>query len=152
MRKHDDDIISVAVFRACGARTGALDEERGIASMSKDSKTMRVTIRRRRQPKRRRKKCKATGKVRYDDRISALAVLAATQRSRSPLREERRAYQCDECGGWHLTKMRAWHGDTDSRKGGEHVQTAVEAEENPTRGADPRPDERDGGGRIHPRP
>ena len=95
--------------------------------MSKDSRAMRATIRGRASKRKgKRKKCKATGKVRYRDRISALTVLAATQRSQSSSREERRAYRCDECGGWHLTKMRAWHRRKDDcRKGRNHVQTAM---------------------------
>lgn len=119
--------------------------------MSKDSRAMRATIRgRNARRKGKRRKCKATGKVRYRDRISALTVLAATQRSRSSSREEQRAYRCDECGGWHLTKMRTWRRrKNDSRKERNHVQTAMESRKNKgdaQRGADPRSDERPGGG------
>ena len=45
---------------------------------------------------------KCPDKVRYKTRIKALLQgLARVNRGAPPLR----AYQCDACGGWHLTKM-----------------------------------------------
>lgn len=45
-------------------------------------------------------------KIRYRDRLGALMALASTQRARSSGREERRAYRCPDCKGWHLTSRR----------------------------------------------
>lgn len=42
-------------------------------------------------------------KVRYRDRIAALLALASTGRSDKAKRQERRAYRCPDCKGWHLT-------------------------------------------------
>jgi hypothetical protein len=44
-----------------------------------------------------------SGKLRYRTRVSAFDALAEAQASGSPKREEARAYECADCGGWHLT-------------------------------------------------
>lgn len=52
------------------------------------------------------RKCKKTGKVRYRDRIKAELVLEDIQlRSRREIRDEKRAYGCSFCGGYHLTSQ-----------------------------------------------
>lgn len=56
-------------------------------------------------------KCKATGKHRFADRLSALMRLAAIQSKDSSLRKggskiENRVYRCEHCHGWHLTKKK----------------------------------------------
>lgn len=50
------------------------------------------------------KKCR---KVRYRDRIAAEFVLAKIRHSDSSIRaqQEKRAYRCSACGGWHLTHL-----------------------------------------------
>jgi hypothetical protein len=44
-------------------------------------------------------------KIRYRDRVAALLALASTGRNKhaSRAKEERQAYRCKECNGWHLT-------------------------------------------------
>ena len=46
-------------------------------------------------------------KRRYPDRVSADLVLAVLRRKDSTRRgkQERRAYHCHACNGWHLTSM-----------------------------------------------
>jgi hypothetical protein len=48
--------------------------------------------------------CK-TGKIRYRDELAAKIALANTKRTRGSrsLKEEKRAYRCPHCTGWHLT-------------------------------------------------
>jgi hypothetical protein len=58
-----------------------------------------------RRPRRKLKRCPATGKVKHRDEIAAkiaLGIVAAY-----PLRErkEQRAYSCPFCKGWHLTSQ-----------------------------------------------
>lgn len=48
--------------------------------------------------------CPATGKVRHETAIMAFNVLGRLDHSRG-FRSETRAYECELCGGWHLTKM-----------------------------------------------
>ena len=45
-------------------------------------------------------------KFRYRDRVSALLALSETGRkdSRRP-KDEKRAYECPACKGWHLTSV-----------------------------------------------
>lgn len=46
-----------------------------------------------------------SGKTRYRDELAARMVLAKTRAPgrRSSGREERRAYRCWQCAGWHLS-------------------------------------------------
>lgn len=55
----------------------------------------------------RRERCGPTGKVRYRTEGCAREALTELKRQRAvdPLRDERRAYRCWGCGGWHLTKQ-----------------------------------------------
>jgi hypothetical protein len=47
-----------------------------------------------------------SGKVRHYDRIAALMALASVRGKgeRRP-KDERRAYECPQCHGWHLTSQ-----------------------------------------------
>jgi hypothetical protein len=43
-------------------------------------------------------------KIRYRDRVAALLALASTARNEQRReKNERRAYRCPKCKGWHLT-------------------------------------------------
>lgn len=42
-------------------------------------------------------------KIRYRDELAAKIALANTQRAKSSKRDERRAYRCPDCAGFHLT-------------------------------------------------
>lgn len=44
-------------------------------------------------------------KVRYRDRIAALLALAKLEHDDKPGHDERRAYRCPKCRGWHLTSQ-----------------------------------------------
>lgn len=46
-------------------------------------------------------------KKRYPTRVDALLALASTSRKRHTRREkdEKRAYECERCGKWHLTSQ-----------------------------------------------
>jgi hypothetical protein len=48
--------------------------------------------------------------LRYKSRIDALLALATIQRQDSSRREseEKRAYRCKRCYGWHLTSRAVW--------------------------------------------
>lgn len=47
-----------------------------------------------------------TGKIRYRNENRAQRALGSAWRAFRPARKlECRAYQCDRCGGWHLTSM-----------------------------------------------
>lgn len=52
-------------------------------------------------------RCGPTGKVRYKSQGAAREALKALRRLRKtePIHEERRAYRCWGCGGWHLTRQ-----------------------------------------------
>lgn len=46
----------------------------------------------------------ACAKIRYRDRVAALLALSRTgQHGERRPKEERRAYYCQQCRGWHLT-------------------------------------------------
>lgn len=49
-------------------------------------------------------------KVRYRDAIQAKLILSQTGGGRRTRRgkDEKRAYSCDVCNGWHLTSREAW--------------------------------------------
>lgn len=48
--------------------------------------------------------CQATGKRRYQTSHQAEDVVVSTRGSAGT-----RVYQCDDCGGWHLTSKRKHH-------------------------------------------
>ena len=58
-------------------------------------------------------KCPVSGKRKYASEREALAT-AAHQRSTGDAKAELRAYRCDWCAAWHLTK-RAGKAGKDSR-------------------------------------
>lgn len=46
-------------------------------------------------------------KIRYRDRIAALLALTSTGRAEERReKNEKRAYRCPNCHGWHLTSQR----------------------------------------------
>jgi hypothetical protein len=50
----------------------------------------------------------ACKKIRYRDRVAALLALASTgRRHERRHKEEKRAYHCPACRGWHLTSRRS---------------------------------------------
>ncbi len=51
-----------------------------------------------------RRRCGA--KVRYPDRLGAVIALSKIHAQDRDGHDERRAYECPTCGGWHLTSMR----------------------------------------------
>jgi hypothetical protein len=55
----------------------------------------------------RRRPCRS-GKVRYRDRDQALRSVRLIQGRSGRQRLPRRAYQCPDCGGWHLTSRAEW--------------------------------------------
>lgn len=48
----------------------------------------------------------ACQKIRYYTRLDAKIALASTHRSKSPKRNERRIYWCQECRALHLTSQK----------------------------------------------
>jgi hypothetical protein len=62
----------------------------------------------------RRRRCPATGKLRYGSRVDAERELAAARASGNPRRREVRAYECPHCGMWHLTSQLATRAATNS--------------------------------------
>ena len=60
--------------------------------------------------------CSRSGKKRWPDHKSAIAVLHKASNSRkftaldgmTSARSEIRAYRCDACGGWHTTSKETW--------------------------------------------
>ena len=52
-------------------------------------------------PRRRKKRCRKTGKIRWIGKLEAQIALANTARRG---RDEQREYECPHCGDWHLTK------------------------------------------------
>ena len=56
--------------------------------------------------------CKTSLKVRYRDELAAKLALASLHREDNPEHTERTCYQCEWCGGWHLTSRagRNWSG------------------------------------------
>lgn len=64
-----------------------------------------------RRPPPRPRRCRATGKLRWPDHLSAIRVthsaarsrVAAAERGVPSRRREARTYQCDACQGWHTT-------------------------------------------------
>jgi hypothetical protein len=66
----------------------------------------RRLTRRQRAAQRKREKCGPTGKRRYRTAGAASRALEDLAAIRpDPHRREQRAYPCDGCGGWHLTKQ-----------------------------------------------
>jgi hypothetical protein len=53
----------------------------------------------------------ACGTVRYRTKLDAKIVLARTQQSKLPQRQEVRAYRCPQCRGWNLTSRRLSRGE-----------------------------------------
>lgn len=51
----------------------------------------------------RKKRCPATGKKRYPNKLDALTALATAQRKRGL--GAQRVYLCRSCGEWHMTRM-----------------------------------------------
>jgi hypothetical protein len=51
-------------------------------------------------------RCRTTGKTSFRDRLDAMLALARIQAATAEDRDylPQRAYRCNECGAWHLTK------------------------------------------------
>jgi hypothetical protein len=72
-------------------------------------------------------RCPASRKVRFRDKREATRALhyaAATRQSTEGLgirsrRQERRAYPCGACNGWHLTSTASWGDSVQSHVGGD---------------------------------
>jgi hypothetical protein len=52
--------------------------------------------------------CKSTGKRRFRTEHDAKVALKVARDSSRDHRKECRYYECDDCGGWHLTSQRSW--------------------------------------------
>ncbi|WP_327335177.1 hypothetical protein [Streptomyces anulatus] len=50
-----------------------------------------------------------TGKQRFRDDFEAKLALLRVTTSNSPRRQEKRAYHCPHCHGWHLTSQAKKH-------------------------------------------
>lgn len=54
--------------------------------------------------------CRPTGKIRYRTHLDAKLALLRTTRNTDSRRakDEKRAYSCPDCRGWHLTSLTTW--------------------------------------------
>lgn len=87
--------------------------------------TVRVSPEKRSYVRRHLDRCSTSGKLRFRDKQEALNAVHAALVSRqfaevdgsTTTRQERRAYSCASCHGWHITSQESWGGQPPTQTG-----------------------------------